>query len=146
VTIRNIDKRDLESCAALYAQVFSSAPWSEPWTAQAALDRLNHFYESNGFAGVLAESDGVLGFALGNAEPFHTEVLFYLREMCVGPAHQGRGLGGRLYQALERELSLKSVKRVYLATERAIPAARFYIKNGFEHMEEMGFYAKSVGS
>src|SRR5690554_3259223 len=117
VTVRSIEKKDLEACAALYAQVFSQAPWDEPWTTKAALERLSHFYESIGFCGVLAESDSVLGFALGNAEPFHTEALFYLREMCTSPTHQGRGLGGRLYASLEKELSLINVKRVYLATE-----------------------------
>lgn len=143
---RRIEKTDLKNCSELYAQVFSLAPWNEPWTAQAALERLSHFYESLGFCGVLVESEAVLGFALGNAEPFHTETLFYLREMCISPKQQCQGLGGRLYASLEKEISLMNVKSIYLATERAIPASNFYLKNGFRHVEEMGFYAKHVNS
>ena len=144
--IRNVERRDLECCAELYADVFSSAPWDEPWTAPAALDRLVHFYDSKGFAGILAESDDVLGFALGNIEPFHTKDLFYLREMCIALKSQSQGIGSQVYRALENELRLKKVEQVYLATEREIPAANFYLSNGFKCTEEMGFYTKYVDS
>lgn len=144
--IRNIQRTDLESCAALYAGVFSSPPWSEPWTTQAALERLVHFYDSKGFAGVLAGGDDLRGFALGNIEPFHTENLFYLREMCIARKHQSQGIGSQIYGVLEGELYLRKVEQVYLATGRGIPAAKFYSTIGFTCDEEMGFYSKHVNS
>lgn len=144
--IRSIIKQDLESCATLYAEVFASAPWCEPWTVGVALDRLLHFHESKGFIGVLAEQDGLAGFALGNAEPFHSGSIFYLREMCVGLNYQSQGLGRKVYHALENELRSSGIKSVYLTTEREIPAAQFYLNNGFEYVEGMGFYAKRVNS
>lgn len=144
--IRNIQRTDLESCAALYADVFSSPPWNEPWTTQAALERLVHFYDSKGFAGVLANCDGLRGFALGNIEPFHTEHLFYLREMCIARKYQSQGVGSQIYRALEGELYSRKIEQVYLATERRIPAAKFYSAIGFKCAEEMGFYTKHVNS
>jgi len=146
VSFRNIEKKDLEGCAELYADVFPSAPWSEPWTAQAAIESLVHFYESKGFVGVLAEADGVFGFALGNIEPFHTKDLFYLREMCIARKSQFQGIGGQVYKALESELHERKVEQVYLATDRDIPAARFYLSNGFKCAKEMEFYTKNVNS
>lgn len=140
--LRRIDKTDLKSCAQLYAAVFSSAPWSEAWDEATALTRLLHFYESSGFIGVLAERDGVVGFALGNTEPFYFGTLFYLREMCVSNSLQCQGIGSRVYGALEEQLKLNQVKGVYLATERAIPAAQFYLGKGFHCSESMGFYSK----
>lgn len=144
--IRNIERADLEDCAALYADVFSSFPWNESWTTQVAIDRLAHFYESKGFSGVLAEDNGLRGFALGNIEPFHTGNLFYLREMCVANVHQSQGVGSQIYKGLEGNLRLREVDEVYLATEREIPAAKFYFSIVFKCAEEVGFYTKSINS
>lgn len=141
-----IEEKDLYSCAELYAEVFSSSPWNEPWTAESALHRLDHFYHSIGFTGFLAKADGVVGFVLGNAEPFHSGSLFYLREMCVAVRCQSQGLGRQLFQALERQLVAKKVERIYLTTSHGIPASGFYQSIGFKCVEEMGFYAKRVSS
>lgn len=146
MSIRAIQKEDLESCAVLYAGVFSSAPWNEPWTKKAAFERLRHFYESKGFVGVLADMEGAQGLALGNVEPFHTGDLFYFREMCIATERQSQGLGRRVFSALEVALESRGVTQIYLATERAIPAARFYLKNGFKIAEEMAFCTKSIDS
>lgn len=143
--IRNINSQDLKNCAALYADVFASAPWHEPWTVDAALERLSHFYGSSGFVGILAEEDSLIGFALGNTEPFHSGSLFYLREMCIGTDSQRQGLGRQVYSALENELRSQSLRSIYLTTERDIPAAQFYLNNGFTFQEKMGFYAKRLG-
>lgn len=140
--VRSIDRPDLMGCADLYADVFASAPWLEPWTARAALDRLAHFYESKGFAGILAEHDGLVGFALGNTEPYHSGSIYYLREMCVASNHQSQGVGRQVYDALENVLYARGVKSIYLATARTIPAARFYMNSGFECLDEMGFYER----
>lgn len=145
MNIRRIERGDLEDCAQLYAEVFASPPWSEPWTATAALQRLSHFYESRGFIGVLAEDGNTASFALGNTEPFHAGTLFYLREMCTRSNLQSQGVGGRVFTALENELRGESVVSVYLTTERAIPAARFYGNMGFNEIEKYGFYAKGIG-
>ena len=38
----------------------------------------------------------------------------------------------------------KKFSKIYLATDRNIPAAKFYEKNGFSQDENMGFYCKGV--
>lgn len=144
---RRLERSDLEACAALFAQVFSSAPWNEPWHADGALARLEHFFESPGAVGVVAlgEDRALDGFLLGNLEPYVEGKLFYLREMCVATHRQGQGIGSQLYHALARELaSSGDVRAVYLATGRAIPAAGFYQGLGFRCSESMAFYAKGL--
>jgi ribosomal protein S18 acetylase RimI-like enzyme len=141
---RRLERCDLEACAALFAQVFSSAPWNEPWHAEGALVRLEHFFESPGAVGVVAldEDKALAGFLLGNLEPYLEGKLFYLREMCVATHRQGRGIGSQLYEVLEGELATGDVRAVYLATGRDIPAVRFYQRLGFRCSEGMAFYAK----
>jgi GNAT superfamily N-acetyltransferase len=109
-------------------------------------DRLRHFFESSGFVGFVAIQQGVLvGFLLGNTEPFHTQGMFYLREMCVLPNFQRGGIGNALLEKLETFLVSRSIAGIYLITERALPAARFYSRGGFGHSESTGFYAKQLG-
>ncbi|MBA2781031.1 GNAT family N-acetyltransferase [Billgrantia kenyensis] len=143
---RRLEEGDLEACATLFAQEFSAPPWSEPWTNERALARLEHFHASPGFVGMLALGDQgeVAGFLLGNLEPYVEGKLFYLREMCVATHRQGQGLGSELYRALERELATRDVRAVYLATGRGIPAARFYQQLGFRCSEGMAFYARGL--
>jgi len=143
--LRNIEGRDIKRCADLYSQVFSSMPWNEAWSTDLAIERLSHFYASKGFIGVLVEEkQDIMGFALGNTEPYYFGSIFYLREMCIKTKLQNQGFGKRILLALEQELSASKIDRLYLTTERAIPAAKFYQQNGFKHSETMGFYAKQL--
>lgn len=144
IILRCIQEEDIERCAVLFTQVFSSHPWSEPWNNNFAKERLLHFYKSTGFVGVLAEQDDFLGFALGNTEPFYSGPIFYLREMCVQAELHNRGVGHQLLQFLQKKLSEQKVGGMYITTQKNIPAASFYQKNGFSYSEDMGFYAKSL--
>ncbi|MFC3284480.1 GNAT family N-acetyltransferase [Litchfieldella rifensis] len=142
--LRIMEERDLEPCAQLFAQVFSADPWNEPWDDELALRRLVHFHDSSGFVGVVAHRQEVVGFALGNLEPFCTGTLFYLREMCIETTQQSKGVGTQLYHVLQRELETRHVRAVYLATDRGIPAASFYQGLGFRCSDNMAFYAKRL--
>lgn len=142
--IRELREEDLESCSELYSQVFSGPPWSENWSKEKANERLIHFYKSEGFIGLIAEKEYVKGFVLGNAEPFLDRNWFYLREMCISKLSQRQGIGTGLIKQLSVTLVDKKVSKIYLATDRNIPAAKFYEKNGFSQEENMGFYCKGV--
>lgn len=144
MNIREIRLEDLDACAALFAQVFSSSPWNESWSQSQAKRRLQHFFQSKGFIGILAERDELVGFALGNTEPFYFGSMYYLREMCIASEFQKQGLGNQLYLALERKLSLEQVHSIYLTTQRETLAADFYTGNGFKCSDKMGFYAKCI--
>ena len=88
-------------CADLFVAVFSGHPWNEPWTVEAASQRLAEIIATPGFAGVaLAAGDTVTGVALGQAERWHAGQVFCLREMFASPALQHQGRGSRLLAAL----------------------------------------------
>ena len=145
---RYIAENDLEACAKIFECVFSSEPWNEPWTFDAAYTRLNHFFESKGFFGVLAEEDSgkIIAFVLGNKEPFCHGELYYLREMCVDNDHQSAGIGSSLSSYLDESLVRQGIKGMYLATAKNIPAASFYQKNDFKMGDDMAFYSKRFSS
>jgi len=142
--VREIKNEDLESCAALYSRVFSGAPWSEKWSKEKAHERISHFFNSKGFVGLLSENKNITGFVLGNTEPFVDGSWFYLREMCVDANYQGQGVGSTLLNELKEKLVIRAIRNIYLATEREIPAASFYEKNGFSQENKMVFYYKKL--
>ena len=144
MNFRPIKKSDIKNCAQLFSKVFSTEPWNEAWTEESAFKRLNHFSESEGFVGVLLECDGLMGFALGNTEPFHFGDMFYLREMCIDTHSQNLGYGHKLLEELEQCLEKMNVKSIYLTTDIETPASKFYQKNGFNFKDTMGFYAKRI--
>jgi ribosomal protein S18 acetylase RimI-like enzyme len=144
--IRLIIEKDIRNCAQLFSHVFSTEPWNEPWTEESAFKRLNHFFESKGFVGILIESNNLIGFALGTVEPFHFGDMFYLREMCIDTRLQSSGHGYKLLEGLEESLKNMNVDSIYLTTDIEIPASKFYQKHGFNFKETMGFYAKRINS
>ena len=146
MNIREITKSDLEACSTIFSRVFSSPPWSESWTVSNALQRLSHFYNSEGFIGLLAEEVDVLGFVIGNSEPYQNDSIFYLREMCTDIDHQTHGIGSELIVSLDEKLKSLTIQNIYLATDMNIPAVDFYTKNGFSCEAKMAFYSKHVHS
>lgn len=144
MVVREIKNEDLESCGDLYSRVFSGSPWSERWSSEKAHERISHFFNSKGFVGLLSENKNITGFVLGNTEPFIDGTWFYLREMCVDINYQRQGIGAKLLNELKEQLTTRAVKNIYLATERDIPAASFYEKNGFSLEGNMAFYYKSL--
>lgn len=141
---REINKKDLEKCAEIFKRSFSNEPWNESWSSESALERISHFYDSKGFCGALAEEGVVLGFVLGNIEPYFSGAIFYLREMCIEPEHQNSGAGDILLKKIENILKLKGVVSIYLITEHNIPAANFYVKRGFKVDENTCSFSKMI--
>lgn len=142
---RELKESDLKRCSEIYKDVFSRDPWNEEWEINIAYKRLNHFFNSESFIGVVSILDeNIIGFALGNIEPFLHGDIFYLREMCVLPKNQKKGLGTNLVNELENRLLKLNVKSIYLFTDRKIPAVQFYLKNGYKHDKDLTIFTKDV--
>lgn len=140
--IREINENDLTECGRIYSRVFSAPPWEESWSASTACHRLEHFYHSKGFIGLLAQDKDITAFVMGNTEPFLDDNWYYLREMCVDTPYQNRGIGSLLLSELDKKLMTLNVRNIYLTTDKHIHAAQFYLNNGFDYRDNMGFYSK----
>ena len=70
--------------------------------------------------------------ALGQIEPWVTDNLFQLQELCIAPSHQTQGIGRNLLQQLRAQVRAHDqVGSLYLLTNRASAAETFYAKLGF---------------
>jgi len=132
VSTRTMEQSDLDKCAALFVSVFNRPPWCDQWTLESARGRLSDIVKSPGFVGLVAVSEGeMVGFAAGCCEQWFDGQHFHLREMCVVPELQRRGVGSRLLADLEKKLQQTEIRQVYLLTREGGPAGAFYTKNGY---------------
>lgn len=135
----------MPACAALFVEVFGAPPWNESWDASTATRRFNDCWRTPGFFGLLAQSEEqIVGFALGCVEQWNTNRHFHLREMCVAPQRQRRGVGRQLMQALEDHLREAGVGKITLHTARDSDAQTFYDRCGFHTSARLVMMSKRL--
>ena len=129
--MRPFSEADFDACVTLYIATFAGEPWNETWSQEVVAARLRQMLLTPGFFGVVIDAGGINGFALGIAEPWHEGSHFYLKEMCIHPSLQRRGLGKQLLQYLSDQIQETGSSRIYLLTARDGPTESFYAKAGF---------------
>ena len=74
----------------------------------------------------------VIGFTVGNLEPFYDGNTFYLREICVSQDYQQCGVGKKLTENLLSLAKSHHAKRCYLLTRNDVLAYKIYQRWGFD--------------
>ncbi len=142
-----IERDNLAECEAVFIDVFNNPPWNESWEAEAVTQRLENCYRTPGFRGLAVKIDGeVTGFAVGCIEQWDKSKYFCLKEICVLPTRQRRGIGAALISALEENLRNEGVEKLYLHTARGTFAQSFYDKQGFQVSAKMIMMSKWLNS
>ena len=92
-----------------------------------AIDETHYIAEITvtGRGWVVTEDDVVVGFAVGNRETCNIWALF------VDPAHERRGHGRRLHDAMVAWLFAQGCPRIWLGTDPDTRAQRFYAAAGW---------------
>ncbi len=128
----------LDKCADILVEAYNSDPWNDNWTKEKALEKLTCFYNSPKFIGWTAYKDNqLLGCVVGNIEPYYTGDYYYLKEMFVSVQSQKKGVGAQLMQAVKDYLKTIDIKTIILFTGKDYFPFNFYLKSGFNTMEEM---------
>ena len=130
--IQPLAHEQLAHAVRLFLCVFTQPPWNEPWSASVVEQRLTDLINTPGFYGLATYQDAaMIGFILGQIEPWCQASHFYIKEMCVAPDWQRRGIGTQLLHQLAEDLAQRGVEKLYLLTARASSAEAFYRKCGF---------------
>ncbi|MDO4813511.1 MAG: GNAT family N-acetyltransferase [Gemella sp.] len=140
-----ITEENLEACIDVFIEVFNDDPWNDEWTKETARQYVSDFYKAPNFLGIIAvKNDEILGFLYGVNRAWWTGREFYINEMGVKKEARNKGIGKALVEALEKELEGNNVKYISLLTDRGMPAEEFYKAIGFEEVERLVFYSKSI--
>lgn len=135
VTIGPLTPADVDRCAQLDAQLFEG---DDPWTAavfERELASEHSYFVGARTAGTLVGYAGILRLGFTS----FTGVFFYeVRNIGVDPAHQGRGIGRRLFDEL---LEFADGGAVFLEVRADNEAAiALYRSRGFEHIGVRPWY------
>ena len=105
-TIREVSEQDLLSCAKVYAEVFTEAPYRESWTPSQASIYLERFWRFDPTHCYAARVEGqLIGALFGYCYPWQDRVNYYMQELFVRSEHRRRGIGRALVKRLLKDLS-----------------------------------------
>lgn len=143
--IISIKTEHILKCTELYINVFNAEPWNDKWTLGTAHKRLNDINISPNFEGVLyLEYGQVKGAIFGNNEQFYDGVHYNLREMFISSELQGKGIGSKLLNELEKRLKRLDVTTIILFTSKENNTNTFYLKNNFLEWDSMAMMGKDI--
>ena len=131
-------KQILYTCADILVEAYNAEPWNDNWTKEKAAEKLLCFYNSPKFIAWTATIDNkLLGCVIGNIEPYYTGDYYYLKEMFVAPKSQKKGMGKQLMATVKNHLKTIDINTIILFTGKDFFPFDFYLKSGFNEMEEM---------
>jgi ribosomal protein S18 acetylase RimI-like enzyme len=145
IALTTIQEDDLLSCAELYAASFKQPPWNEDWVLDEVLLRLGNFISAPSSIAIQAkDGDHLIGFIMGETEQWNGSKYFYLKEICVAPETQRKGVGKMMMDILEKQLAELGIAKLYLITQREGIPANFYASLGFSEHNALSVIGKSV--
>lgn len=145
ITFKAISDKDM----AFLADLYRSTRWDEvsqaPWSDQQRIDFLNqqfnaqhthyqtHYPHSEKL--IIKQDETSIGRIYIDRD--HTSIC--LIDVALLTKHRGQGLGTKLLKELLHEAQ-STDKKVVIHVENFNPAYHWYLKHGFEQMEDKGVY------
>ena len=132
LNVREIKKEDFSTCAYILVAAYNGAPWSNSWTEEGALLRIEATmsgFNSRGY--VIEKNNKIVSMCLGRIDYYYGNwSQFCIDEFNVLPTLQGKGIGGRLLQFVTNVMKDEQINKIFLMTGGK-QAAQFYTKQGF---------------
>ena len=158
-----LEKRHYPLLARHYAEAYNAPPWNDEWTVERAAEKIDLLMDSRGAFGLVCYADdgndaddasdadydderggAFAGAVLGRHDIYYNCRQFYVDELFVPPALQGRGIGTMLLAELERRLAAMGVGKVLLITSKGEHTEDFYKKRGFNTYSGMVLMGKRL--
>ncbi|MGI6188279.1 MAG: GNAT family N-acetyltransferase [Clostridiales bacterium] len=141
--IRGLKEKDISACADILCAVYNNESWMCRWPKEKAEAYLRDFYNHGKFVGYVAEDNGnVIAALFAHEKVWWNNDEVFIDEMFVKPEYQGKGIGTALLAEVEKYIRKKGLAGITLATNKYVPAPKFYEKNGFINCEHVIFMAK----
>lgn len=94
MTIRFINKDDIDACAALLMSAYNQAPWRYNWDREKAIKYLNQYFESKQFVGfILCEEDEIAGAIFAHSKTWWVNDQLFIDELFIDANRQRSGYG-----------------------------------------------------
>ena len=135
--LKELTIKDRGSITNLFMSVFTNEPWNDDWSDHAQLDAYIHDLIGQDNSLTLGYCDGnhIVALAMGHIKHWFAGTEYNIDELCVDREMQGRGIGSMFLGEIERFLSGRGITRIFLQTDKDMPAYEFYIHRGFQEMQ-----------
>lgn len=133
ITAKKLGLESIEMVKSLFFEVFTNEPWNDDWSDPAQL----HEYMTdlmgnrNSLTFGLYEGYDLIGLSMGIVIHCCVGMDYCILELCIRADCQGKGLGTEFLGQIKEYCRRHKITRIFLQTERAVPAYEFYKKNGF---------------
>lgn len=135
----------IKSCAKLFFDVFTDEPFNFQITKNNMLRYLTDISNSPNFKGYMYFNEGrLIGMCFGCVIDYFLNCTYDIKEIAVSKNFQRSGTGGAFLNAIEEDLKKFNINAVTLATQREIPAFKFYEKNGYSASESTVYMSKQL--
>ena len=143
---KRIGMNEIEIIKELFVGVFTIKPWNDDWSNQ---EQLNLYLsdlvgQSNSLTYGLFEDEKLIGVSMGHIRHWYSGTEYYIDEFCVCRTKQGIGIGTKFLKSVEKYIISKDITRIFLQTERNVPAYHFYKKNEFIELAGHVSFAKEI--
>ena len=139
--------QDKDSVTALFKDVFTQDPrnddWSDPEQLSAYIDDL--IGQSNSLTIGYYRNEELIGLSMGRIKHWYQGTEYCIDELCVDRKYQGKGIGSAFLKAIEACLAERQIFRIFLQTERTVPAYAFYLHRGFHELTDHVSFVKRIG-
>lgn len=149
MTIREIMLQDLELIDTIQRASYPEALHEDQELFRRILSQPNAIclikQEANDIAGYIfgyPSNENRINFEHG-PEPLSTEVKsLYLHDLCIHPAHQGKGLAKDLFNVFKKTAQKRSFERIMaIAIENALP---FWQRQGFQTLSLNPYHGETA--
>lgn len=135
----------LEQCVGCFTAAYNGEPWNNHWTTVTATRYLQELVRNPRFVGLTLWHDSrVIGAVFCHERTWWNNDELYIDELFIVPDCQRQGYGTQLLASVERLVREKKLAGITLLTDRRMPSADFYNKNGFCEGSHIVFMYKVV--
>jgi GNAT superfamily N-acetyltransferase len=137
--VKKLEEYMIDECVDLYIDTFSREPWNDVFESRVqVLNFFNNHIKNNYFLGYVAIIDEkITALSIGMKKPWIEGMEYYIDEFCVSYSMQGNGIGSEFLKEIEKMNELKGVNGIILNTEKGYSSYDFYIKNGFNSINDL---------
>ena len=138
--------RDKKHIIELFRDVFSNPPWNDDWSDEEQLDAYisDLIGQNNSLTLSYMDGDRIAALSMGHVKHWFTGTEYCIDELCVDRRMQEQGIGSAFLRAMEAYLSEDKISRIFLQTNRNVPAYAFYARRGFLELPDHVSFAKKV--
>lgn len=139
--IRKAKNEDIEDISEIFRIETAKKPYFQKWTKKTALNKIKELLKTEDVHIVLIEKE-IIGFIACQKNKNKKSV--YLDELWLKTTRQGKGIGTKLMDYIEKKYKKEGIKIISLVSDNRSKAFDFYKKINYGNHKHLVFMGKEL--